>query len=112
MAHYLLNICQPDGPPPDRVRLEAVMRTVSDLTARMTREGVLVYTAGLQPPSRAAVVVTDGDNATVVPGPRVQGDEHVGGFWIVAAPDEDSALEWARRASQAVGLPVEVRPTA
>lgn len=58
------------------------------------------------------MVATDGDYATVVPGPRVQGDEHVGGFWIVQTPDEDTALEWARRASQAVGLPIEVRPTA
>jgi hypothetical protein len=43
-------------------------------------------------------------------GPYMEGKEHVGGLWVIAAPDLDAALEWARRASEATTLPVEVRP--
>jgi hypothetical protein len=44
-------------------------------------------------------------------GPYVEGKEHVGGFWIVSAPDLDEALRWARKAAQILApLPIEVRP--
>jgi hypothetical protein len=43
-------------------------------------------------------------------GPYAEGKEHIGGFWIVEAPDLDRALEWARRAVLATTLPIEVRP--
>lgn len=36
--------------------------------------------------------------------------EQLGGFWIIEAPDLDSALGWASRATRACGGPVEVRP--
>ena len=31
-------------------------------------------------------------------GPYAEGKEHLGGFTIIAAPDLDAALEWARPA--------------
>ena len=34
---------------------------------------------------------------------------YLGGICIVAAPDDASALEWARKAQAATTLPVEVR---
>lgn len=43
-------------------------------------------------------------------GPYVESKEHIGGFWIVNAPDLDVALGWARKAAQATTLPIEVRP--
>ena len=43
-------------------------------------------------------------------GPYVEGKEHIGGFWIVEAPDLDAALGWARKAARATTLPIEVRP--
>ena len=42
-------------------------------------------------------------------GPFAEGKEHVGGFWVIKAPDLDAALEWGRRAARAVTLPIEVR---
>jgi hypothetical protein len=50
----------------------------------------------------AEVLMTDG--------PYAEGKEHIGGFWIVEAPDLDAALGWARRAVRATTLPIEVRP--
>ena len=34
----------------------------------------------------------------------------MGGFWIIQAADLDDALAWARKATVACTLPVEVRP--
>ena len=43
-------------------------------------------------------------------GPYIEGKEHVGGFWIIHAPDLDAALGWASKAARATTLPIEVRP--
>jgi hypothetical protein len=43
-------------------------------------------------------------------GPYVETKEQMGGFWVIAAPDLDAALEWAGRAAEASGEPVEMRP--
>jgi hypothetical protein len=43
-------------------------------------------------------------------GPFAEGKEHVGGFWVIEAPDLDAALSWAAKATQACDAPVEVRP--
>lgn len=51
----------------------------------------------------------DGDRI-ITDGPYVEGKEHVGGFWIIDAPDLDAALAWADRATCATMLPIEVRP--
>ncbi|MEA2372351.1 MAG: hypothetical protein QOH12_2745 [Solirubrobacteraceae bacterium] len=42
-------------------------------------------------------------------GPLVEGKEHLGGLWIIAAGDLDAAVAWGRKATVACGLPVEVR---
>ena len=43
-------------------------------------------------------------------GPFAEGKEHIGGFWVIRAPDLDSALEWGRKATRACAVPIEVRP--
>jgi hypothetical protein len=43
-------------------------------------------------------------------GPYVESKEQIGGFWVIEAADFDTALDWARQAAKACGLPVEVRP--
>ena len=53
-------------------------------------------------PTATTCLITDG--------PFAEGKEHVGGFWIIRAPDLDAALDWARKATAACKLPIEVRP--
>ena len=53
--------------------------------------------------------VKDGD-VLVTDGPFAEGKEHIGGFWVIKAPDLDEALEWGRRATRACATPIEVRP--
>jgi hypothetical protein len=43
-------------------------------------------------------------------GPFPEGKEQIGGFWVIQAPDLDSALAWGRKAARACIVPIEVRP--
>ena len=110
MAQYLLSIYQPDGPPPPPEVLEPVMRNLQALNEEIKAAGGWVFSGGLHPPSTATVVrVRDGD-VMITDGPYVEGKEHIGGFWIIEAPDLDAALRWAQRAARVLPLPIEVRP--
>ena len=112
MNQYLLSMYQPgeEVPPPEV--LEAVMKDIKALREELKAKGAWVSAAGLYPPSTATVVrVRDGQVLTT-DGPFAEGKEHIGGFWIVKAPDLDVALGWAQKAAQATTLPIEVRPFA
>lgn len=110
MTHYLLTIYQPDGEPPPPEILEPVMRELNAMNQDLKSAGAWVFSRGLHAPSTATVVrVRDGELVTT-DGPYVESKEHVGGFWIINAPDLDAALGWARRAARATTLPIEVRP--
>jgi hypothetical protein len=110
MKQYLLSIYQPDGDPPSPEFLEAVMRDLDTLNAEIRAAGAWVFSGGLHPPSTATVVRDSAGDALTTDGPYLEGKEHVGGFWVIAADDLDAALEWGHRASRATTLPIEVRP--
>ena len=112
MRHYLLSIYQPDGDPPPPEVLDPVMREVNALNDAIRAAGAWVFSGGLHPPSTATVVRDRDGDVLTTDGPYLEGKEHVGGFWVIAADDLDAALEWGRRASRATTLPIEVRPLA
>jgi hypothetical protein len=112
MPHYLLSLIQPDGAPPPPDRLGRVMERVAALNEELRAAGAWVFTAGLHAPDTATVVRTRPGEPLLTDGPYAEGKEHVGGLWVIAAADLDAALAWARRASEATTLPVEVRPVA
>jgi hypothetical protein len=110
MKRYLLSIYQPDAGTPPPEALDKVMRDLAVLNEEIKAAGAWVFTGGLHPPSTATVVRrTDGD-VLITDGPYAEGKEHVGGFWIITAPDLDAALQWGRKAAEATSLPIEVRP--
>ena len=43
-------------------------------------------------------------------GPYISGPRRLAGFWILEAPDAETAREWAIEASAACDEPVELRP--
>jgi hypothetical protein len=105
VTQYLLAIQQPDGRPDDATLAEIGDRLAAfndDLRA----SGSWVFAGGLEPPGTARVARVDG---VVTDGPYVEAKEHLGGIWVISAPDLDTATGWARRAAAAIGLPVEVR---
>ncbi len=110
MKQYLLSIYQPDGPPPPSVDLEKVMRDIDTLIREIKAAGAWVFNGGLHPPSTATVVRLQDGEVLTTDGPYAEGKEHVGGFMIIRASDLDAALEWGRKATRAITLPIEVRP--
>jgi hypothetical protein len=110
VKRYLLSIYQPDGDPPEPEVLEPIMGELETLNEEMKAAGAWVFTGGLHTASSATVVRDRGGQALVTDGPFTEGKEHVGGLWIIDAPDLDAALEWAHRAARATTLPIEVRP--
>jgi hypothetical protein len=110
MAHYLLSIYQPDGDPPSPDVLKAVMQNLDTFNAELRATGAWVFTGGLHPPSTATVVRTRSGDPLVTDGPFAEAREHIGGFYVIKAPDLDAALEWGRKVSEATTLPIEVRP--
>lgn len=111
MAHYLLSIYQPSGgqtPPPEV--LGPIMEKVEAINKDMQQAGVWVYAGGLDYPSTATVITTEGGQPVLTDGPYVELKEYLGGFTIVDVPDLDAALGWAKRLHSVIGLPMEVRP--
>ncbi|MET0866176.1 MAG: YciI family protein [Nakamurella sp.] len=110
MTRYLLSIYQPEGQPPGPEFINEVAADLHELNTELKRAGAWVFTGGLHGPA-ASTVVRGGKRDTVITdGPYLEGKEHIGGFWIIDAPDLDAALSWAEKAARATTLPIEVRP--
>jgi hypothetical protein len=112
MPQYVLNVIQPDGPPPPPEVLEPIIRDLETLNADLRAADAFVFTAGLHPASSATVVRHRDGDVLLTDGPFVEASEHIGGFTIIEADDLDAALRWAGRMAQATTLPIEVRPVA
>lgn len=110
MKQYLLSMYQPEGPIPPPEVLARVMRQLDVITEEIKDAGGWVFNGGLYPPSAATTLRFEGSEVLTTDGPFAEGREHLGGFWIVTAPDLDVALEWGRRIVEVTTLPIEVRP--
>lgn len=111
MKQYLLSVITPtDGQTPPPEVLGPIMERVGAVEQAMKQAGAWVFSGGLNSPSTATVVrVRDGETL-MTDGPFAEGKEYVGGFSIIRSPDLDAALDWGRRLTEAIGLPIEVRP--
>lgn len=69
-----------------------------------------MFAGGLMPADIATVVRIADGNAVTTDGPFAESKEHLGGFWIIQAPDLDAALKLAEQGARACQGPVEVRP--
>ena len=95
----------------DDTTLSEVVAKHMALSQEMRDAGVLLGGDGLQPTATATTVVTGpGGVQTLHDGPFAETREHLGGYYLVEAPDLDAALAWARRMPVVEGGKVEVRP--
>jgi hypothetical protein len=112
MKQYLLSVYHPEvsahAPPPENI--DQIMRDVDSVNEELRAAGAWVFAGGLHPSSTTTVVRLEGDEVLTSDGPFVEGKEHIGGFWVIKAPDLDAALEWGRKATRACTVPIEVRP--
>ena len=110
MKQYLLSVYHPEGDIPAPEVLDKIMQDVSALNAELQAAGAWVFAGGLYPSSTATVLQVQGGDVLTTDGPFAEGKEHIGGLWVIEAPDLDSALEWGRKATRACTVPIEVWP--
>jgi len=112
MKQYLLSVHSVEGqemPAPET--MQAMYEGVESFNQHLRDSGAWVFAGGLFPPDIATVVrIQPGGDVLVTDGPFAESKEHLGGFWIVQAPDLDAALALAEMGSRACQGPVEVRP--
>ena len=82
---------------------------IAGLEAEMEAADAFVFSARLGQPSEARVVRRGAGRPTSTDGPFAETKEHLGGFYLIEAPDTEAAIEWASRVSDAIGEPIEVR---
>jgi hypothetical protein len=110
MKQYLLSVYHREDSIPEPEVAAKIMADVDALNTELQQAGAWVFAGGLHPSSTATVVRVEGDDILITDGPFAEGKEHIGGFWVIRAPDLDSALEWGRKATRACAVPIEVRP--
>ena len=109
MPQYLVAIHHPDNYDPS-TESEAMVRDIDTLNEEMIAADARFFAGGLNAPSNAKSLRAQPDGKVLVTdGPYLEAKEHIGGFWILEAPDMDKALEWGRKAVVACRAPVEVR---
>jgi hypothetical protein len=76
----------------------------------MKAANALVFSGRLSDPVQARVVRPSRAKVRMTDGPYVETKEQLGGFYIIEAPNLDTALDWASRVTLAINTPIEVRP--
>lgn len=85
------------------------MDAIDAYNDRLRAEGHWVLAAGLAEPSASTVIDNRGDAPVFTDGPFVETKEYLAGFWIIDAPNADTALRLAADGSRACNRKVEVR---
>ena len=89
-------------------RQEQAWADTGAFNQRMREQGALVYANGIA--SESLVIDAGGEAVIESVGPYTSGPRRLAGFWILEAPDAETAREWAIEASAACDEPVELRP--
>jgi hypothetical protein len=85
---------------------------VDAVEREMRAANALLFSGRLLPADQAKVVRPTRHRVKATDGPYTETKEHLGGFYIIEAPDAAAALEWATKVSLAIQTPIEVRPFA
>ena len=110
MTQYMLSVHMIEGEMPSEDEMQQVFKDVDVFNDEVKAMGAWVFAGGLHPADTATVVrVKDGDVLTT-DGPFAETKEQLGGFWVVEAPDLDTALALASKGAAACRGAVEVRP--
>ena len=117
MKQYMLSVhhdpdfYEGDAPEMSPEEMQAMYDGVAAFNEEAIAAGAMVFGGGLMPPDTATVVRTENGEMLLTDGPYAETKEFLGGFWVFKCEDLDAALEWARKAADALqGGPIEVRP--
>lgn len=105
---YLVALYRPDDFDPSDAT-EEIMENIHALNREMLAVGARKLACGLSAASSAKSLRSQPDGKVLVTdGPYIETKEHIGGFWILAATDQDEAVEWGRKAAIACRASGEV----
>lgn len=108
VPHYFLAVHSDDERPAmSAERQERAWADTGEFNRRMRDIGALVYANGIA--SESVVLDATGVYEVAIPGPYAAGPRRLSGFWILDAPDSETARAWAIEASAACHEPVELR---
>ena len=113
MPKYMLAVHSVEGDAPDQMTEEEMQHSwkqVQILEEDMRAAGAWVFGGALHGPDTATVVRPSGGDVLTTDGPFAESKEHLGGFYLIEAPDLDAALAWASKVTAAIKKPIEVRP--
>ncbi|HEV7719980.1 MAG TPA: YciI family protein [Iamia sp.] len=116
MKQYMLSVhhdpaAEAEAPEMTPAEMQAMYEGVAAFNQEAIAADAMVFGCGLFPPDTCTTVRTEGGEMLLTDGPFAETKEYLGGFWIIKCDDLDAALEWARKAADALsGGPVEVRP--
>jgi hypothetical protein len=112
MAQYMLSVhsatVEPSQPMTAEQQRDGFAR-IAGREAELEAAGAFVLSARLTEASEAKVVRRGAGRPKSTDGPFAETKEHLGGFYLIEAPDTEAAVEWASRVSDAIGEPIEVR---
>ncbi len=114
MTQFLLSVPHDSDEEPtmetmDPAELEAALAATGAVIEELQSTGAFVFAGGLMPPSSAITVDNTGESLSTTNGPFVEAPEYLGGFWVIDVADQKTAVDWAARASKALGGRIEVR---
>jgi hypothetical protein len=115
MPQYMLSVHTATDEPQESMTQEQQRQgyaRIAGVEAEMEAADAFVFSARLSRPSEAKVVRRCPGRPKGTDGPFAETKEHLGGFYLIEAPDIEAAVEWASRVGEAIGEPIEVRPIA
>jgi hypothetical protein len=110
VKQYLLSVHHSEDFRPSPEAMQKIFANVTAFNEDLVAAGAWIFAGGLQPTSTATTLRLQGEEIVTTPGPINQNKEPIGGCWIIKAPDDETALEWGRKATRANTVPCEVRP--
>ena len=115
MPRYMLSVHTADDQPREPMtdeQMQASWQVIQALEDDMRAQDAWVFSARLHSADTATVVRMSGGELLTTDGPFVEAREHLGGFYVIEAPDLDAALDWAAKVTRAISAPIEVWPFA
>jgi hypothetical protein len=112
MATYMLSVHSGNNGSRERMTDEEMQRgwqQIIQLEADMRAADALRFSGRLEAPDQARVVRPSRGRVRMTDGPFAETKEHLGGFYIVEAPDIGAALNWASKVTAVINTPIEVR---
>ncbi|MCI0343854.1 MAG: YciI family protein [Chloroflexi bacterium] len=109
LATYTSTTDEPREPMTDE-QIQRGFGLVQAVEDEMNASNALLFSGRLLEADQAKVVRPRRRMGKTTDGPFIETKEQIGGFYIVEAPDRETALAWASRVSDAIDNPIEVRP--